>query len=179
MRKTKRIAIIGNAGSGKSTLARKLQQIVNLPIYHLDKYFWKPNWENPDPAEYKIVHDTLCDQDEWILDGMNLRFLEYRAERAEVIIFLNLPRYSCFWRIFKRVFTYYGSEAPSSAQGCPERINARFIKFLKWVWDFKKRYPGKISELFKKYEDTKKIYILRSQKEIDQFLEKVSAKELL
>ena len=40
----KKIAIIGCAGSGKTTLAFLLQKL-NLPIYHLDQYYWKPNWE--------------------------------------------------------------------------------------------------------------------------------------
>lgn len=172
MSKLKRIAIIGNAGSGKSTLAYKLQQKLNLPIYHLDKYFWKPNWVYPDPDEYKIIHDNLCDQDEWIIDGMNLRVLEYRIQRADIIIFLNIPRYKCFLNIFKRTFKYYGKETPSGAKDCPEQMGWKFIKFLKWVWDFKAKYPPKIMELFNIYKDTKEIYILRSQKEIDQFLEK-------
>ena len=59
MKEIKKIAIIGNAGSGKSTLAYKLQQKLNLPIYHLDQYYWKPNWGRTDPDEYKIVHNNL------------------------------------------------------------------------------------------------------------------------
>lgn len=132
MKNIKRIAIIGNAGSGKSTLAQKLHEILNLPVYHLDKYFWKPNWTRPDPEEYKKIHDSICSQDKWITDGMNLRLLEYRIQRSDVIIFLDMPRYVCFWRIFKRTIKYYGRETPTSAENCPERFNWEFIKFLKW-----------------------------------------------
>ena len=39
-----RIVVIGSAGSGKSTLSQKLGQIYSLPVVHLDKYYWKPNW---------------------------------------------------------------------------------------------------------------------------------------
>lgn len=172
--KIKRIAIIGNAGSGKSILAQKLHQILNFPVYHLDKYFWKPNWTRPDPDEYKIIHDKLCDQDVWIIDGMNLRVLEYRIQKADIIIFLDIPRYICFWRIFKRTITYYGKETPNSAPHCQERINGEFIKFLKWVWDFKRKYVPRIMALLNSYTTTKEIYILKSQKEIDQFIEKLS-----
>jgi adenylate kinase family enzyme len=174
MKQIKRIAIIGNAGSGKSVVAQRLHQILHLPVYHLDKYFWKPQWTHPDPAEYKLIHDKLCDQDAWIMDGMNLRLLEYRIQRAEIIMFLDIPRYICFWRIFKRTFKYYGKEAPSSAPGCPEGITWKYIKFLKWVWDFKDRNPARIMELFNTYRDTKQIYILRSQKEIDHLIEKLT-----
>ena len=166
----KRIAIIGNAGSDKSVLAQKLHQILNLPVYHLDQYFWKPHWTHPNLDEYKLIHDALCDKDRWIIDGMNLRVLEYRIQKADMIIFLDIPRYICFWRIFKRTINYYGKETPSSAKDCPERINWKFFRFLKWVWDFKKRYPPKIMALLNAHADTKKIYILKSQNEIDAFL---------
>ncbi len=122
-----------------------------------------------DTDEYKKIHDTLCDREEWIIDGMNLRFLEYRVQRAEVILFLDIPRYICFWRIFKRTVQYYGKETPSSADGCYERFNWEFLKFLKWVWNFKKRYSAKIREIFKQYSE-KQIYILKSHQEIDAFV---------
>jgi adenylate kinase family enzyme len=184
MKNIKRIAIIGNAGSGKSVLAAKLHHILKLPVYHLDKYFWKPNWTHLNLDEYKIIHDQLCDQPKWIIDGMNLRVADYRLQKADMIIFLDLPRYMCFWNIFKRVFKYYGKEAPSSAPGCPEGINLKFFKFLKWVWDFKARYPEKIrtlldAQLRNAQKNTKEIYILRSQQEINQFLEELQESEQL
>lgn len=39
----KRIMLIGSGGSGKSTLARELGEKLNIPVYHLDVLFWKPN----------------------------------------------------------------------------------------------------------------------------------------
>lgn len=172
----KRIAILGNAGSGKSTLTFKINKILDLTIYHLDKYFWKPNWVRSNLDEYKIVHDNLCNQDKWIIDGMNLKFLDYRISKADLIIFLDVPRYKCFWRIFKRTIKYYGKETPSSAQGCHERINWEFFTFLKWVWNFKSDYNPKIKEIFTKHND-KEFYILKTQKDIDSFLEKLELKK--
>jgi adenylate kinase family enzyme len=175
MKNVQRIAIIGNAGSGKSTLARQLHAIFHLPVYHLDQYFWKSGWVQPDPNEYKKIHDALCDKPEWIMDGMNLKLLEYRAKRADIIIFLDFPRYICFWRIFKRTFNYYGRETPSSAAGCSERFDWEFVKFLKWVWNFQKKYPSVIMEVLKNNMGTnKKIYVLKSQKDIDTFVHTVA-----
>jgi adenylate kinase family enzyme len=171
----KRIAIIGNAGSGKSTLARRLGQMIHIPVYHLDKYFWGPNWTYPNISEYKIIHDELCERNEWIIDGMQLRLLDYRAQRADVIIFLDIPRYVCLYRIFKRTFQYYGKETPSSAEKCPERINWSFFKFLKWVWDFKSKYPTEIKYILDSYSSTKQIYIFRSQLEVDSFVKNLSS----
>ena len=36
-----RIIIIGPGGAGKSEMSRKLRDILNLPLYHLDSIFWK------------------------------------------------------------------------------------------------------------------------------------------
>lgn len=166
----KRIAIIGNAGSGKSTLAQKLHTITNLPIYYLDKYFWQPGWIRTNAEEYKKMHDEICAQAAWIIDGVNLRVMEYRIQRADMIIFLDMPRYLCFWRIFKRTFQNYGKETLSSPKGCPEQFDWEFIKFLKWVWDFKKKYPAAVKVLLKKYSDGRQIYILRSQQDVDAFI---------
>lgn len=174
LKHARRIAIIGNAGSGKSTLARKVQGFCGLPLHHLDTYFWKPNWTPPNRDEYKIVHDSLCDQDEWIIEGTNLSLWEHRMNRAEVIIVLKIPRILCIWRIFKRTWTYYGKETPSSAAGCREKVDGEFIRFIKWVWNFEPKYRTKIAELFGTYQHTKKIYVLSSQQEIDVFLEKLA-----
>ena len=173
MKDVKKIAIICNAGSGKYILAQKLHALIKLPMYHLDKYFWKPGWVRPDLVEYEKIHNALCDKDEWIIDGMNLKFLAYRAQKADMIIFLDIPRYKCFWNIFKRTWKYYGKETSSGAKGCVERFNWEFIKFLKWVWDFEKKYPAKIKEILKQYPK-KQIYIFKSQQDIDQFLEKIA-----
>ena len=167
-----RIAIIGNAGSGKSTLAQKLHEIAKLPVYHLDKYFWKPNWVQRDPGEYKVMHDELSQRDAWIMDGMNLRLLESRIARADIIIFLDMPRRTCFWRIYKRLFKYYGRVTPSGAEQCPEKITWQFVKFMKWVWDFKKKYPPRIMELLDA-ANQKEFYVLRSTQEVEQFIEKL------
>lgn len=169
----KRIAIIGNAGSGKSVLAQRIATHLKLPLYHLDQYFWLPNWTHPDLDAYQKIHDQLCDKDAWVIDGMNLRLLPYRINRAQVIIFLDTPRYLCFWRIFKRMITYYGRETPSSAKGCREQISGEFVRFLKWVWDFKKRYSSKIREQLAQTDSSKKVFIFQSTKEIEAWFANV------
>lgn len=168
-KKFQKIAIIGNAGSGKSTLAQKLHNIHNLPVYHLDQYYWKPNWVKPDPVEYKMVYDNLCDGDKWIIDGQSLKLLEYRIKKADLIIFLDLPRYKCFFNIIKRTWQNYGQGRPDCPKGCVERFNLRYIEFLKYVWNFKKKYPVQIRELLAKYPD-KQIYIFKSHRETDFYL---------
>lgn len=40
------ILVIGNAGGGKSTFATQLAEKTGLPLIHLDRLYWRGNWEH-------------------------------------------------------------------------------------------------------------------------------------
>ncbi|MFZ0474158.1 MAG: topology modulation protein, partial [Halobacillus sp.] len=41
----KRIMVMGiSAGAGKSTFARQLGDQLNISVFHLDVFYWKPGW---------------------------------------------------------------------------------------------------------------------------------------
>ena len=46
-----KIVIRGYSGSGKSTLARELGETYGVPVLHLDRVQWLPNWTERDDAE--------------------------------------------------------------------------------------------------------------------------------
>ena len=54
-----RVIIVGNSGSGKSTLAREMGERLGLPVVHLDKLFWLPNWIERSAADVYILHIIL------------------------------------------------------------------------------------------------------------------------
>ncbi|WP_242835879.1 AAA family ATPase [Clostridium sp. DL-VIII] len=41
-----RILIIGGNGCGKTTLAQTLASKLEIPLIHLDKLYWRDNWES-------------------------------------------------------------------------------------------------------------------------------------
>ncbi len=165
----KKIAIIGCAGSGKTTLAFKLKDQLGLPLYHLDQYYWKAGWQRVDLQVFEDAHAQLCNQSEWLMEGVYLKFLPYRAARADVIIFLDVPRYKCLWYVIKRAVLNLGKELPGSSHNCKQRIFDReFMRLLKWIWNFNKRYGPQITETLGAYKSTKQIIILKSLEELDQ-----------
>lgn len=171
-----KIAIIGNPGSGKSTLASQLHTILNIPLFHLDQYFWQPGWQRPNRDEFKKTHDQLCDQKEWIIEGMATRLFEYRINQADVIIFLDVPLYICLYRIFKRALFNFGKVFFSSAPGCPEKFPD--YEFLQYVWNFNKKQKPAVQELLQHHKGQKKIFIIKNQTDLNKLIKKFESKNI-
>ncbi|MCA0988540.1 DNA topology modulation protein [Guptibacillus algicola] len=170
----KRIVIIGSGGSGKSTLARQLGERLNIGVYHLDALFWKPNWVGVPKEEQIAIQKRLVLEDEWICDGNYGGTMDIRLHAADTIIFLNLPRTLCMYRVLKRAVQYRNRTRPDMGEGCEERVS---FQFLKWVWEYpKKKRPGILRKLDHLSLD-KKIYHLSSKKEIDTFLSNIGGDE--
>ena len=130
-----RIIIIGCGGAGKSTLAQKLGEKLDIPVVHLDKLFWKPGWVEMPKDEFDELLRQEMAKERWIMDGNFNRTLPERIARCDTLIYLDFNRFTCLMGVLKRVLTTYGTVRPDMGEGCPERID---FTFLKWVWNFNK-----------------------------------------
>ena len=130
-----RILVIGSPGSGKSRLSKIMAQKLNLPLIHLDQIFWLPNWT---PLEKPVFKEKLIEElkkDRWILDGNFASTLKLRLEYCDHVVFMNYPAWLCILRVLKRVITNHGKTRPDMTEGCNEKLD---IEFLKYIRDFKK-----------------------------------------
>lgn len=164
----KRVIVIGCGGAGKSTFSRNLSDKLDIPVYHLDKLFWNRGWISTPQDEFDNKIQELANRDKWIIDGNYIRTFDMRAERADTIIFINMPTYVCFYRVIKRRVMYKDKSRPDMAEGCPEGID---FEFFKWVLTYNKKIRPRILEKLKKYND-KTVIILNSEKEVKDFIEK-------
>ena len=87
----RRVLIIGNAGSGKSTFAKKLAKTTGLSLVHLDKIYWRGNWEHLTREEFDKALQAELEKEEWIIDGNFSRTLPRRLEYCDTVIWLDLP----------------------------------------------------------------------------------------
>ena len=161
-----RIIIIGCGGSGKSTLARQLGEKLDLPVVHLDKLFWRPGWVQVSAQEFDALHDRALRQPRWILDGNFNRTLSRRLECCDTAIYLDFSRSACMLGVLKRIVTTYGVVRPDMGEGCPERID---WDFLKWVWNFNKNKRENIMWALSNAEQVN-VIILKNRRQVRRFL---------
>ena len=164
-----RVMIIGCGGSGKSTLARQLGEKTGLPVVHLDKLFWHPGWveSSKEEIDAKIMQAIL--EPRWILDGNYNRTLPKRLEYCDTVIYLDFSRFACLMGVVKRILTTFGTVRPDMAEGCPERFD---WEFLRWVWNFSRKHREKYYRMLNETEGIEKI-VLKNRRAVKQFLKEV------
>lgn len=167
----KRVIVIGSCGAGKSTFSRRLHEITKLKLIHLDKIYHLPNWEEPPDDEWLETVRKIVGDDEWIIDGNFGGSMEMRLERCDTVIWLDLPRRVCVWRVLERNWRYRNTVRPDMAEGCEEKFN---LEFIRYVWRFRKDKNPAIKMRLEKVADSKTIFHLKSKREIKIFLESVS-----
>ena len=130
-----KIAILGHAGSGKSTLARQLGEKYDLPVLHFDSIHFLPGWVETDrPYKREKVNAFLDENpDGWVMDGNYFKICaERRFAEADHILYLDFPRWVCLPRVYKRLFTYRGKTRPDMGEGCDEKVDWAFLKWVLW-----------------------------------------------
>lgn len=128
MKKISKILILGGPGSGKTTLANQLSEILGLPIINLDNINYKKGWIQRDKKERDRIIRKKMNNDEWIIEGIYKTTLQERAEKADLIIFLEYPTYYLLFRVIKRYLSNIGKEK-KELDGCKEQLTWDFIKY--------------------------------------------------
>ena len=167
----KRVLVIGPGGSGKSTFARRLGQRLGLEVKHLDSFYWRAGWTKPSNEDWLKTVNELISGETWIIDGNYSGTLAQRIERCDTVIFLDMPRLLCMWRITKRRVIYRNRSRPDMAEGCSEKLD---LEFISWVWNYWRRSRPKIVKLLNENQSSKKIVWLRSSVDVANFLNHVN-----
>ena len=165
--KIEKVLVIGCCGAGKSTLSKKLEKILKLPLIHLDKHYHKPNWEEPEKDEWEKTLSKLVKQKRWIMDGNYADSFDIRFPLADTIIYLDYPSIKCCLRVIKRNITYFRKKRSDIADGCKERFDLFFLKFV-LTFNYKNR--ENIYNRLENIKTNKEVIILKNDKEVDLFL---------
>lgn len=168
-----RVAIIGPGGAGKSTLATDLAARTGLPVFHLDRIFWRPGWTPAPEDEARPALAQIVAGERWIIDGNFLALgqggRDARFERADTVIFLDLPTAVCLWQALSRAVRDRGrSDRADLPDGCPEGLD---LPFLRWIWSYRRRDRPRVLGLLSRLEGRVTVHRLRSRREMWRFAE--------
>jgi adenylate kinase family enzyme len=125
-----RVLIIGSPGAGKSTLSHALAARTELPLYHMDKIHWLPGWIERNRDEALAEVKQVLAQDRWIIDGNYGSTLPIRIQRADTVVWLDYPTWRCLGRVLKRWWQHRGQTRPDMTEGCPERLDLEFLRYV-------------------------------------------------
>ncbi len=166
-----KIAIMGYSGSGKSTLAQKLGEYHQCDVFHFDAVQFLPGWEIRDFDERMSLSKAFLDtHDSWVIDGTYSRFhLDRRLEEADMIILMLFNRFNSLYRVTKRYLKYRNKTRPDMAEGCSEKLDWEFVK-----WVLRDGRKQKTKDLFQRIqtEYADKVVVIKNQRQLDQWSKK-------
>ena len=172
----RRVAVIGCPGAGKSTFARRLGVVLGIEVVHLDRLYWHPGWVRTPAEQWAQIQAAALQADRWIVDGNYAATLHLRVTAADTVIFLDFPRAVCLWRSLLRVARSRRTTRPDMADGCRERVN---LEFLRFIWSFRRaKRPGMVRRL-REVQGDKHVVYLRSSGEADAFLARARQRAML
>lgn len=170
----KKVVVAGvSAGTGKSTFARQLSEKLLIPVHHLDAYYWKAGWVERDPEEFKAVQQHLVTEETWIIEGNYGSTMDIRLKEADTFIYLELPLRVCVYRALKRWITNYGKTRPDMAEGCPEKMDIEFLRFIVTTYADRKVEMHKRASDFSASGSGRRSIVLQTREEIESFLESI------
>ena len=168
----KRILVTGNAGSGKSTVSQQLSSLLKIPVYGLDKIVWGPRWQRIAKQQCQSKLIEILENEQWIIDGV----CSQAAVMANVIIFLDMPRRACYWRVIKRNLPYLFKSRPGLPPQCPEILIIGYL--VKLIWNFRKSVRPTLLNLLEQEKDNidKTIIRIDNQRQWKHWLPILKAK---
>lgn len=164
-----KISIIGHAASGKTTLAKKISQKLGIPHVQLDRFWFEAGGlsvqkGNMDRAEYvrdyvKGKVEDFVFKEDWVSDGFFSKVQPLIADKADYLIFIDIPLHTRIINHIKRVF--YDERHPEL------KPMDEFV----FIFDIIKRTitkDHKFRKFIKQY--SQKLIVLNSYKKVDEYL---------
>lgn len=163
-----RIIIVGSGGSGKSHLSRRLGDILGIEVHHLDKLYWLPGWVEREKDEFDLLCSEIYKKDSFIIDGNYMRTMKMRIEHADTMIWLDFSTFAAVRGVLHRIRTTRGRVRPDMGDGCPERFDPSFIK---WIVNFRRKVRPKIVKVAEEaLSEGKNVIVLKNRREVEEFV---------
>jgi adenylate kinase family enzyme len=167
--------ILGSSGAGKSALATAMAQRTGLPIVYLDLLFWRPGWAAAPQEQARQDLSAAFSGVRWIAEGNFLGADEGRSDprfaRADTVVFLDLPRLLCVWRVLSRRVRDRSRRRADLPEGCSEGFD---FPLLRWIWGYPATERPRVLRLLARLPAGTQVHHLRGDAEVQRFLETLS-----
>ena len=160
----------GNAGSGKSTVAARLGESLGREVIGLDSIVWGPGWSRPPADERDAAIHAIAEAPTWLVDGVSMVL----CESADVIVFLDMSRSTCYWRVFWRNLPFLFRSRPGLPENCPEV--AIIGTLVKIIWQFPTLVRPRIAQEMARRNEGESSFHIRSRGDLDEFFVAVEAR---
>ncbi|WP_319824494.1 hypothetical protein [Thalassovita sp.] len=163
-----RILVVGASGAGKSTFAIRLGRELNLPVHHMDVAIWSDDQRRLHRTEIEQRFRRIAAQDAWVFEGpMVSRMPELRA-RADLVVFLDLPRWRCRTNWIIRRLRYLGRSRPGQPAHWREPLNGFGLRDM---WDWHDKMRPQLLENLGKIWPRRRVLTLKSYAEAESLVQ--------
>ncbi len=141
------VVVVGTTGSGKTTFASRLARLLAAPYIELDSLYWEPGWVEAPPEIFRERVERALSGEGWVVDGNYSKVRDIIWQRADTVVWLDLPFRVVLWRLTRRTFerAIYREELWS---GNRESLwthfftrESLFLWLFQTYWRRKREYP--------------------------------------
>ncbi len=144
----RRVSVVGNTGSGKTRLAKQLAARLGVPHLELDAIFHQPNWTPLPTDEFRARVAAVVADDAWVVDGNYSSVRDLVWQRADTVVWLDVPRGTVMWQVVARTLRRMAS-GEELWNGNRERwqfCSHKDESIIAWAWSnhakFRNRYAA-------------------------------------
>lgn len=166
-----RILVAGTSGSGKTTLAATIGARLGISQVEIDGLFHRPDWTQHESFEADV--DALCARPAWVTEWQYSAVRERLAARADLVVWLDLPRAIVMSRVVRRTVRrrllrqelWNGNIEPPLWTIITQRDH-----IVRWAWSTQHKTVGRIAALRERRPELAIVH-LRSTREVDQWVD--------
>ena len=165
-----KILVIGYSSSGKSTFSKRLGNVYNIPVLHIDKIFFAPNWVERDKKQVEKEIKAFIKNESWIIDGLYRNLAKERFELADQIFIFDFNRFKCLYGAIVRRVKFHNQIRDSIADGCKERLNLSFIWWI--LFGGRKKESKELLKTIKTIYE-KKVIVFKNRRQASHYLRSI------
>lgn len=169
-RSPSRVLVAGTSGSGKTTLAAAIAGVLGIPHVEIDALYHGPHWV-PRPTFAADVRG-FSSGPAWVTEWQYGQVRAVLAERADLVVWLDLPRGTVMRQVVSRTLRRRWLRQPlwnGNVEPALWTVLHDHEHIVRWAWTTHARTAGRVHELASR-RPALPIVRLRSHREANRWL---------